>query len=722
MGASHAKILDASAFGIEAPSDGGANRSPPPAFDPSSRAAATAVDGALWLELCRAATAELCRRKEHCNKINVFPVPDADTGTNMFLSVRGGMLACFKLHESDEGSRAHLGETCRAFSKGVLLHAQGNSGVCTSHFFGRLADEFEGKAGCSTAELVAALAAVGADMLSAMHAPVAGTYLSVVRDAAAALAAQDLGGGETAPTVRAVVDAWLVHLQAALQLTPSQLKVDGKLVLKARGVVDSGAQGFVYLVEGMAGALRGGDGAAFPYGEYMSIGPLNAVEAVGAALPETMHSHAGGEGCGAAEHNRYCTEVVLALKKGRTKAHVESALSKLGDSLAIVVSGNLLKAHVHADDPEAVFKQARKFAQRGDLLKIKAEDMRAQVRDAGLVLPNPALARTQVVWVSVMDIPDYLHPVALPWVLPFRGVLDGRPFLDRKDVSTNTMANITRRGNFKTFTTSGVGIPFFTEQIERAFAAGKEEVLVVLMPRYISLATQNNAERARDALPPAQRERVHLYNAAYIGSFGGAVVADAFERASLGDRPGAAAIAADIERRQDNMKYFIGTGMRGLIRSGRVPLHGKNRIIGPIAVKLDLKVVGYAPWPRSELKDWPELVVRAKKTGQADMTAPLKVAVAKSVPDANKKMFKALKKRIKPGTELDVFVTNPGCPHLAQGLVDLVRGAYNVRFFSFCAMTPALLGSAWYPLVFMCVRVVEPGDFSFGEGPTKESE
>jgi len=225
--------------------------------------AVTEVDGRVLTSLIVAGFARLSSRADELNAINVFPVADKDTGVNMKV--------CLKVPARNlllEPSSSVLVVSSN-MAADVLLHGQGNSGTILSHFFISLAEELAAlgrRHAVSIGELASCLAATGGKMADAVSDPKEGTIVSVARDSCASLA-----GGPSYATLLELLEAWWASCAAALAKTPEQLIVDGVKVLEKAGVVDSGAQGFCYMVEGMLLACRGeldgaGDASVFASG------------------------------------------------------------------------------------------------------------------------------------------------------------------------------------------------------------------------------------------------------------------------------------------------------------------------------------------------------------------------------------------------------------------------------------------------------------------------
>ncbi len=282
------------------------------------------------------------RQRSELNRINVFPVPDGDTGTNLALTARA--IADHLRKNRDPGVAAVAEEAAQA----AVLGARGNCGMMLSHFLLGFAEGLRDRARVGTHEFGAALRHGVANLLSALERPVEGTILTVMRDTAEA-------------AVRAVHRDFVALLsqlvdeaRASLARTPEFLPV-----LKHAGVVDAGAKGFVSLLEG---ALL------FIHGD-----PLVAVD--GRAEEEAEPAMVRVDFPGASERYRFCTEALVRGEALPNQDEVRAHLRERGDSLIVIRSGKVLKVHVHTDDPEEVFTYLRAL---GRLVTHKAEDMQAQ--------------------------------------------------------------------------------------------------------------------------------------------------------------------------------------------------------------------------------------------------------------------------------------------------------------------------------------------------------
>ena len=306
------------------------------------------LDAKLYLNLIHGGAARLAENRQTVNDLNVFPIPDGDTGDNMYMTIEAGSHA----------SGRTLSEMAASVSQGMLLGARGNSGVILSRIFAGMA---KGLDGLEKADIGAFTRAMQAGVEEAYHAvsqPVEGTILTVLREGVAAAAgSRDLDE---------FMDLWIAGMDLSLQHTPDLLDV-----LKKAGVVDSGGAGLLCIAEGMRDALQG----RFPVGAG-DDGVMADTERPSApkvdfnAFTEDSVLEFG-----------YCTEFLLRLQRCKVdleqfdESVIHDWLSTQGDSLVFFRDGSIIKVHVHTTDPGAVLTKCREW---GEFLTIKVENMTLQ--------------------------------------------------------------------------------------------------------------------------------------------------------------------------------------------------------------------------------------------------------------------------------------------------------------------------------------------------------
>lgn len=304
------------------------------------------LDGNRLQRATRAGAEWLIQQQKRLNDINVFPVADGDTGTNMAFTMRS-ILDRTKFYEGQSVSQVGA-----LLADAALMGARGNSGAILAQFFQGLSDGMQGKWRISTEDFAEAVKSAATAAREAISNPQEGTILTVIQDWANSVL-------QNAPSFQDFSDlfhATLDEAKESLKNTPKQLKV-----LQKAGVVDAGAQGFVYLLEGVV--------------NYIDAGKIDH-ETELALLEESIAAHI--------EHDpdsitfQYCTECLIesdALDKKGIRAYLET----FGDSLIVAGSHKKMRIHIHTNEPQVLFQGLQSF---GKVFQTKAEDMRQQHHDA----------------------------------------------------------------------------------------------------------------------------------------------------------------------------------------------------------------------------------------------------------------------------------------------------------------------------------------------------
>jgi DAK2 domain fusion protein YloV len=343
-------------------------------------------------------------RKEYLNKINVFPVADGDTGTNMALTLKAVVDA---LYECDDSTIDAV--VCCA-ADAALVGSRGNSGSILAQFYQGLYEGLSGKERASARDFANALMRAKEYAYEAMINPVEGTILTVIRDWTHAVVELS---NKTTDFKHLFHESYNAAKQA-LAKTPELLKVNGEAVLKKAGVVDSGAQGFVDMVEGVV--------------KFISEGNLKEVfgKRKRFAVEEAQGEGAQIEADSNAITFQFCTEFVLENSASFDKKALRKELLNYGDSLIIGGSSTKTKVHIHTNEPQTIFDIAARY---GILQKTKFEDMKAQHENAFGKKPIGILTD------STCDLPDeYLEANDITLV-PLSLRFGEEEFLDRVTIS-----------------------------------------------------------------------------------------------------------------------------------------------------------------------------------------------------------------------------------------------------------------------------------------------
>ena len=316
------------------------------------------ITTSLFQEMVQAASTRLGNQVEYVNSLNVFPVPDGDTGTNMGMTIENGA------KEVADKPATTVGEVGQILSKGLLMGARGNSGVITSQLFRGFGQAIKDKEELTGQDLAHAFQSGVEVAYKAVMKPVEGTILTVSRGAATAALKKSEETDDAIEVMRAAVDG----AKRALAKTPEMLPV-----LKEVGVVDSGGQGLVFIYEGFLSALTGDYIAS----EDFKATPATMTEMINAEHHKSVAGHVATEDI----QFGYCTEIMVALKQGPTYVkefnyeEFQAYLSGLGDSLLVVNDDKIVKVHVHTEDPGLVLQEGLKY---GSLVKVKVDNMRNQ--------------------------------------------------------------------------------------------------------------------------------------------------------------------------------------------------------------------------------------------------------------------------------------------------------------------------------------------------------
>ena len=312
------------------------------------------INGLVLAKMIDLGARNLAKNAEKINSLNVFPVPDGDTGTNMNLSMSSGA------KETAANTVENIGELGKSFSKGLLMGARGNSGVILSQLFRGMSQYIVDKKEIDSKEFAAAIQNGVSIAYKAIIKPVEGTILTVAREAAEA----GLKAAENTTSVVEVMEAIYVEAQASLKRTPDLLPI-----LKEVGVVDSGGQGLVCVYQGFVAALKGEK--------------IEGLESVETNVVDMQFEDDHDMDFMSPEDIVYgfCTEFTVRLdkeKKDFNEDKFREDMSKFGDSLLVISDSEYVKIHVHTETPGDVFNYGQQY---GELIKIKSDNMREQHRE-----------------------------------------------------------------------------------------------------------------------------------------------------------------------------------------------------------------------------------------------------------------------------------------------------------------------------------------------------
>ena len=505
----------------------------------------------------RRALLAACRRgqeaKSELNRINVFPVADGDTGTNLSLTleaVAGGLA----------GSRERrVDRVAASAARSALLGARGNCGMMLSQFLLGFSGGLEGRSRVSLGQLASALTAGARSLDAAVQNPVEGTILTVVRETASR--AVDESAGEGLGDFADAMARMLDTARESLARTPELLPV-----LAEAGVVDAGAQGFVEMVEGVVGLIAEGDGGVV--GEAVAF-------AAGDVHPEWSP-------IGAAEHpfargtRRYCTEILVEGPDLPARKVVRAALAEGSEELLVIRSQEILKVHLHTDHPQAAIDYC---ATLGTVAAHKAEDMLAQYEAARAARGKVVRRPVGIMVDSGSDLPDALLRAHGIHMIPLLLIEGDRTFKDRIDVTAEEFhARLEDGGPLPTTSQPPPGD--FVAAFEHA--STESEVVVAILVAASLSGIYRSAENAARLAPHLD---VRLVDSEAASILIGLLALKAAELAEAG-MP-AHEIIAEVRRiRRQSGILFTVRSLDRMIASGRV-----SQFAGWLGGVLDLKPV-----------------------------------------------------------------------------------------------------------------------------------
>ena len=314
------------------------------------------IDGELYSQLITAGAANLSIHEEEVNNLNVFPIPDGDTGSNMLLTMNGGKNAIIQ--------EANISKAAQVIASGMLLGARGNSGVILSQFFDGISAGFADLATADVTQFGIACREGVKHAYEAVMTPVEGTILTVVKDAT------EYACSIKADSILDFIENFIAEAKLSLERTPNLLPD-----LKKAGVVDSGGAGLIYIMEGMKQFLTG-----------ETISTANKED-----LTKSQHGGNFGSQAKGIDLNKftsdsilefgYCTELLLRLQNAKCDVEnfsvetIKEYLGTIGDSIVAFKTGSIIKIHVHTKTPGKVFDFCQQY---GEFLTVKVENMSLQ--------------------------------------------------------------------------------------------------------------------------------------------------------------------------------------------------------------------------------------------------------------------------------------------------------------------------------------------------------
>ncbi|NGD16918.1 DAK2 domain-containing protein [Staphylococcus aureus] len=334
------------------------------------------INGKLFADMIIQGAQNLSNNADLVDSLNVYPVPDGDTGTNMNLTMTSGR------EEVENNLSKNIGELGKTFSKGLLMGARGNSGVILSQLFRGFCKNIESESEINPKLLAESFQAGVETAYKAVMKPVEGTILTVAKDAAQAAVEK---ANNTEDCIE-LMEYIIVKANESLENTPNLLAV-----LKEVGVVDSGGKGLLCVYEGFLKALKG-----------------EKVEAKVAKLDKDEFVHDEHDFHGVINTEDiiygYCTEMMVRFgknKKAFDEQEFRQDMSQFGDSLLVINDEEIVKVHVHTEYPGKVFNYGQQY---GELIKLKVENMREQHREVIRKEQHTAKPKMETVETAIITI------------------------------------------------------------------------------------------------------------------------------------------------------------------------------------------------------------------------------------------------------------------------------------------------------------------------------
>lgn len=495
------------------------------------------LDGPRLARSMFAASEWVAAGREEINRINVFPVPDGDTGTNLSLTLRSVADALQALGD------ASLPDTARTMARAAVLGARGNSGMMLANFLLGVAESLGNRQSATTRHIADAIRHGFDKLYGSIDEPREGTILTVARGVAEAAERSAVDSPDLADFVKRMYEEG----EEALATTPMLLAV-----LREAGVVDAGGLGFVRMFEGMVRFIEGDPILA-------ATGPVST-DLAPAALMEVADER----------DFQFCTEVVVRGEQLPPTNEVRTVLHGFGGSVVVVSTGDILKAHVHTDRPEAVFTAAAKW---GEVTFTKADDMRAQHRALKHLDRRPVA----IVSDTAADLADVIldrHRIAL---VPLQVTFGDRTFKDRVELRPEEF--YTRLRESKQLPTTSQPSPGDFVKTLRSALEEADDVVAVLVSATLS-GTFNSGQTAARV---AGLERVSFVDSRSVSLGEGMLALRGAELAESGWP--ASEIVRELERLRGQSGLFLTVDTyENLLRSGRVS-RGKAWLGGMLDVK-----------------------------------------------------------------------------------------------------------------------------------------
>jgi len=492
----------------------------------SGKVRISSLDGIRLFNAFRAGANALEKRKEHLNDINVFPVPDGDTGNNMLSTIR-------YITEKTTVSRS-VSLTFKSMADAALMGARGNSGLIMAQYIYGISRALGKTCTIDTLHFSESLVKAIPFSEEALSNPVEGTLITVLRDWAEYMYLLS----RSIKDFSVILPNSISRAESSLMETPLKLKI-----LARTGVVDAGAQGFVNFLEGI--------------NEFLENGDLRNIKTEKTAL-KISHSHEHPEED--IPSYRYCTEAIIE-GENLSRKTLMSEISPFGDSVIVGGHENKYRVHIHTDHPATLFQT---LSSRGTLNDQKADDMLRQVQVKSRRRSNIALLTD-----SSCDLPAELMDKYQIQMMPLRISFDDSTYLDKITIKPERIYNILNETD-KSITTSQ---PVFGEFVEKysLLSSHYESVIAIHLSDALS-GTWNTSLKAAESV---NQNKIHVIDSKNLCSGLGLIVLKAAEAISKGSS--CENVIRIIEDAIPKTKIFVSLDtLQFMVRGGRIsPLKGK---------------------------------------------------------------------------------------------------------------------------------------------------
>jgi DegV family protein with EDD domain len=495
----------------------------------------TALDGYQVYDFFRAGSRRVSASRKHLDDINVFPVPDGDTGTNLSSTLAGTVEATVP------GSSAS--STLGLLADAALVSARGNSGVIFAQFVSGLS-EAVATAEIKTHDFASAVLHAYGRAKAAISDPRDGTMLSIIEDWASSLARRV----HDSPSFADLIGATRKDLHTSLNSTTEKLAE-----LKAAGVVDAGAAGFVEFVEGGHDFLMRGADA---FGKDQT-----EADAEGTPSLHDIDAHAHGPVMTEAPRYRYCTEAMLSGTALDPQA-IRSTLTGYGDSLIVAAGRNKAKIHIHTDKPETIMQELAAFGTVGGQ---KVDDMLLQFTDA-----HDRKSPVAIVTDSACDLPAELLEKHRIHAVPLLLSAGGSEYLDKLTMSAESLSRVAEGKGI--FPKTAQPPAHFFGRLYSYLGSHYESIVAIHLAACLSGTYETSLREATKARQAGME--VHVLDSKHLSGSLGLVVLRAAQAAEAG--MAASEIAAKLPQWSSKARILVSvTSLRYMVKGGRVsPLKG----------------------------------------------------------------------------------------------------------------------------------------------------